>query len=233
MRFENKTAILFDLDGTLVDSVPDLAAAVNEMLRRLGRDGYDEETVRYWVGNGAQTLVRRALLGKRDIDGETIDAALFEEAMGLFFDAYAAHLSRATRPYPYVTETLRRLKEAGYKTAIVTNKPERFALPLAERLGIADLFDAIYGGDRFEKKKPDSYPLEKMCERLGVNVDEAVMVGDSRNDILAAKACGMHSIGVTYGYNYGESIARYAPDAVVDRFDRILPLLTSKRESLS
>ncbi len=229
MRFEKKKAILFDLDGTLVDSVPDLAAAVNEMLRRLGREGYDEETVRYWVGNGAQILVRRALLGKRDIDGETIETDLFEKAMALFFDAYAAHLSRATRPYPYVMGTLSELKKAGYKTAIVTNKPERFALPLAERLGMADLFDAIYGGDRFEKKKPDPLPLVRMCENLGVAIDDAVMVGDSRNDILAAKACGMPSIGVTYGYNYGESISRYKPDAVVNAFDEIASLFTHKK----
>ncbi len=224
MNLKAKKAILFDLDGTLIDSVPDLALAVNEMLRQLGRQTFSEDTIRYWVGNGAQTLVKRALLGKRDIEGKQIDEALFEDALARFLAAYKKHLCEATRPYPHVSETLKELKARGYRLAIVTNKPEQFVGPILEGLGMGELFEAWLGGDSLPKKKPDPLPLLHLCETMQLKVEDAVIVGDSKNDILAAKACGMASIGVTYGYNYGESIEVYKPDVVIEDFGELLEL---------
>ncbi len=224
MNWKEKKAILFDLDGTLIDSVPDLALAVNEMLQQLGRNTFSEETIRYWVGNGAQTLVKRALLGERDIKGKQIDKELFEDALARFLSAYQKHLCEATRPYPDVPETLKALKARGYRLAIVTNKPEQFVGPILEGLGLADLFEAWLGGDSLPKKKPDPMPLLHLCETMQIKVEEAVIVGDSKNDILAAKACGMDAIGVTYGYNYGEDIAVYHPTVVIEEFGKLLKL---------
>ncbi len=224
MRFTNKTAIHFDLDGTLIDSVPDLALGVNEMLTILGRETFSEETIRYWVGNGAQTLVKRALLGKREI-AEPLDEAYFKEAHGIFLEAYAKHLCKATRAYPHVIETLQALKAKGYRLTIITNKPAQFVEPILEHLDFGDLVESFLGGDSLPEKKPHPLPLHHMCERLELDIEASVMVGDSKNDILAANACGMQSIGVTYGYNYGEEITRYDPDAVVNDFSDLLKLL--------
>ncbi len=225
MNWKEKKAIFFDLDGTLIDSVPDLALAVNEMLVKLGRKPFSEDTIRFWVGNGAQTLVKRALIGERDIEGRQIDDALFENALTHFLAAYRKHLCEATRPYPHVKETLHVLKARGYRLAIVTNKPEEFVAPILEGLGMAALFEVWLGGDSLPKKKPDPMPLLHLCETMQLNVEEAVIVGDSKNDILAAQACGMESVGVTYGYNYGEDIAVYHPTVVIEEFGELLNIL--------
>jgi phosphoglycolate phosphatase len=222
---QGKKAIHFDLDGTLIDSVPDLALALNEMLRTLGRETFNEETIRYWVGNGAQTLVKRALLGRQEIEHSQIDEAYFKEALGIFLDAYAANLCEATSPYPGVLETLTALKQRGYHLSIITNKPEQFVAPILEGLGFGTLIEHYLGGDSLPRKKPNPLPLLKMCELMGVGIDESVMVGDSKNDILAANACGMQSIGVTYGYNYAEDIRTYSPTVVIDNFEDILKFL--------
>lgn len=224
MKFHDKTLIVFDLDGTLIDSVPDLTLAVNEMLIALGRETYPEDTVRYWVGNGAQMLVTRALLGKREID-QTVDDTLFEKALSLFLDFYAKHLAEATDTYPNVNETLRTLKEKGFRLSIVTNKPFDFVGPILQGLKLDGLFELILGGDSLPQKKPDPAPLVHTCRTLGLPVENALMVGDSKNDILAAKAAGMQSIGVTYGYNYGEDIAVHGPDVIVDDFADIIKYL--------
>jgi len=227
LKFTNKTTILFDLDGTLIDSVPDLALSVNQMLKSLGRETFAEETIRYWVGNGAQMLVKRALLGKRDTD-ETVDTALFDKALKLFLSFYGKHLAEATRTYPHVPETLKVLKKAGYRLAVITNKPYAFVGPILKNLQLDGLFELWIGGDSLPEKKPDPAPLLHVCNLLSVPVAACVMVGDSKNDISAAKACAMQSIGVTYGYNYGEDIRVYAPDRVVDDFAEIPPLFESR-----
>jgi phosphoglycolate phosphatase len=225
LKFTNKKAIHFDLDGTLIDSVPDLALAVNEMLETLDKETFSEDIIRYWVGNGAQTLVRRALLGKRETEGETIDETFFKEAHTIFLAAYAKHLCKATKPYPGVIETLTALKRRGYRLSIITNKPEQFVAPILENLGFGTLVEHCLGGDSLPRKKPDPLPLQHMCETMGVGIEESVMVGDSKNDILAANTCGMQNIGVTYGYNYGENINTYNPTVVVEEFKEILKFL--------
>ena len=222
MKFTDKKAIHFDLDGTLIDSVPDLALAVNEMLQTLEQETFDEDTIRYWVGNGSQTLVKRALAGKREFNEEEIDETLFQKAHHIFLEAYNKHLCEATKAFPGVIDTLQSLKKRGYRLSIITNKPAQFVAPILEGLGFGDLIESYLGGDCLPKKKPDPLPLVSMCEQMGVSIEESVMVGDSKNDILAANACGMQSIGVGYGYNYGEDINTYNPTIVVAKFEEIL-----------
>jgi len=221
LKFNNKEAILFDLDGTLIDSVPDLAVAVNEMLKVLEREPFSENTIRYWVGNGAQMLVKRALSGKTEIDAD-LDPALFEKALELFLSLYAKNLCNDTKLYPNVADTLHTLNDTGYRLVIVTNKPYGFVQPILEGLEIDSLFEFWLGGDSLTVKKPDPQPLLYACEKLNLQVEQCVMVGDSKNDLLAAKTAGMQSIGVTYGYNYGEEVSVYEPDVIVDDFAEIV-----------
>jgi len=225
VRFENKELILFDFDGTLIDSVPDLVSAVNEMQTALGGEHFLEEQVRSWVGNGAQTLVKRALSGSVNID-ENIDTLFFEKALEIFLSAYKEHACVKTRTYPNVHATLKKLQEYGYKMAIVTNKPHAFVAPILKGLELEEYFSLYLGGDSLEKKKPHPQPLLHICKELDVDVVNAVMVGDSKNDILAANAANMQSIAVSYGYNYGEDISLHNPSIVVDDFADILKSLT-------
>ena len=221
MKFNHKKVILFDLDGTLIDSVPDLASAVNHMLQALHRETFNEDTIRYWVGNGAQVLVKRALSGQTEID-QNLDQSLFEKALEIFLTFYGQHLCIDTAAYPNVITTLHALKEKEYRLGIVTNKPFDFVGPILEDLELHGVFEFWLGGDSLDKKKPDPLPLLHACEKMQVSVDQCVMVGDSRNDLLAARSAGMQSIGVTYGYNYGENIRIYEPHLVVDNFADIL-----------
>ncbi len=221
MKFINKKVIIFDLDGTLIDSAPDLALAVNHMLKELNRATFSEDIIRTWVGNGAEVLVNRALSGSEDID-ENLDLKLSKDALGIFLDFYSQNLAVLTSTYPKVDITLKGLKDAGYILVIVTNKPYDFIKPILDGLGLDNLFDFYLGGDSLLKKKPDPLPLLFVCEKLNVSVDECVMVGDSKNDILAAKGAKMQSIGLSYGYNYGEDIGIFKPDFVFDDFSSIL-----------
>lgn len=224
MKFTNKAVILFDLDGTLINSAPDLALAVNHMLKTLDRDTFSEDVIDGWVGNGAQTLVNRALSGQSEVD-VNLDASFAAEALEIFLTFYAQNLCLATVTYPNVPATLKALKGKGYRLAIVTNKPFSFVAPILEGLGLGGLFEVILGGDSLAQKKPNPAPLLHVCEKLNVDVSACVMVGDSKNDILAANACAMQSVGVTYGYNYGEDISMYKPNVVIDDFAMLLESL--------
>ena len=224
MKFENKTLLIFDLDGTLINSALDLALAVNYMLEQLGRDSFDEKVIHGWVGNGALTLVKRALSGNREVD-ENLDEAYVKKALKIFLDYYERNLCNATVPYPHVIETLHTLKAKGYTLAIVTNKPFAFVSPILKGLGMDEIFVLILGGDSLPQKKPHPQPLLYVCEHLKVGIENAMMVGDSKNDILAANACGMDSVGVTYGYNYGEDIGVYKPSVIIDDFGELIKYL--------
>ena len=224
LKFTNKKAILFDLDGTLINSAPDLVLAVNYMLEQLDRSTFSEEIIDGWVGNGALVLVKRALSADRVVN-ENLNVELIEDALGIFLDFYAQNLCNATVPYENVPSSLKSLKEKGYRLAIVTNKPFAFVAPILQGLDLEDLFEFILGGDSLEEKKPSPIPLLHVCETLNVDVKECVMVGDSRNDILAANACSMQSVGVTYGYNYGEDIGLYKPDIIINNFAELLEVL--------
>lgn len=221
MKFNNKQAILFDLDGTLIDSAPDLALAINHMLKTLGRETFSDDLIRSWVGNGAQVIVKRGLSGKADYDTD-LDPALFEKALDIFLRFYADNLCVDTVTYPNVRSTLKLLKAQGYRLVIVTNKPFDLIEPILVGLELTGLFELCLGGDSLPERKPSPLPLLHACEKLSVTPEQCVMVGDSKNDILAANAAKMQSIGLTYGYNYGEDIGEHKPDAVFDDFADIL-----------
>ncbi len=227
MEFKDKEVILFDLDGTLIDSVPDLAGAVNHMLLELKRSTFTEDVIRSWVGNGAQILVKRSLLGQSNIN-TIIDTELFNRALEIFLNFYKNNLCIDTILYDGVYNTLRSLKKYNYRLVIVTNKPFAFVDPILKGLNINELFEYIIGGDSLEKKKPDPMPLLHICEKLNVAIDKCVMIGDSKNDIIAANSIGMQSIGVTYGYNYGEDIKVNNPTLTVNDFSDILTALLVK-----
>ena len=220
MKLKNKKLLIFDLDGTLINSALDLALAVNYTLERLEQETFSEEIIHGWVGNGALTLVKRALSGSRTVD-ENLDDTYVEKALKIFLDYYEKNLCNATVPYPSVISTLHSLKEK-YTLAIVTNKPFAFVSPILKGLEMDNLFALILGGDSLEKKKPDPLPLQHVCKILNIDIEHSVMIGDSKNDILAANACTMDSVGVTYGYNYGEDIAVHKPSVIIDDFSKLL-----------
>ncbi len=214
--------ILIDVDGTLVDSVPDLAFCVDAMMVKLGMPAHAEEKVREWVGNGVERLVRRALIG--ELTGEP-DEALFEKAYPIFLHLYAENTSVRSCLYPGVREGLDALKLAGYKIGCVTNKVGQFTLPLLKALGLYDDFAIIISGDTLEKKKPDPLPLLHAAEFFGVTPGQSLMVGDSVSDVKAARAAGFQIACMTYGYNHGVDIADANPDALLDSLTELQYLL--------
>jgi len=222
--FKDKKLIIFDLDGTLVDSAPDLALALNDMLTILGRETFSADLIRSWVGNGAQTLVKRALCGKAEIN-ELLDPELFNKALEIFLKSYAKNLCVDTVLYPNVLEILQNLQARGFRLALVTNKPFDFIEPLLIGLSVDNMFELCLGGDSLVKKKPDPMPLLHVCETLDLEVNECLMIGDSKNDILAAKAAGMQSVAVSYGYNYNEDISVHEPESVINDMSELCSLL--------
>jgi len=225
-----KSTIIFDLDGTLVDSAPDLSNSINAMLSTLKREPFHDDLIHSWVGNGAKILVERALSGARNINEQLNDDDC-DKALSIFLAHYKENACVHTKLYEGVSSTLAELKERGYTLNIVTNKPLMFVGPILETLGIKDYFDMVLGADSLPKKKPDPMPLSHICDAQNIDIKHCVMVGDSHNDILAANAINMESIGLTYGYNYGEDITLHKPTIVCDQFIQLLdylPVLSSK-----
>lgn len=211
--------VMFDLDGTLVDSVPDLATAVDRMLVELGREPAGVERVRQWVGNGARVLVRRALAG--GLDHSAVGEAESEEALAHFLDIYADCHELITL-YPGVHELLEALSTAAVELAVVTNKPERFVAPLLEQVGLGGYFRWIIGGDTLPQQKPDPAALLQVMRLAGVTKEQSLFVGDSRSDVLAARAAGVPCVAVSYGYNHGRPVAEEEPQLVVDSMAELL-----------
>jgi len=205
--------VMIDLDGTLIHTAPDLADCANRMLADLGRTPYPIATVMTWIGNGVPRLVKRALTGQMMAEP---DAVLFEKALKLFQQHYAAHVSDRSRPFPGVVEGLQQLKNAGYRLACITNKAEAFTLPLLRNLDLYKYFELILSGDSLPKQKPDPMPLLHACQHFGITPEHGVLIGDSSNDVEAARAAGMPVLCVPYGYNHGHDIRESHPDAVVD-----------------
>ncbi|GGY34802.1 phosphoglycolate phosphatase 1 [Bacterioplanes sanyensis] len=206
-------AVLFDLDGTLIDSVPDLTQAIDAMLQHLGNAAAGEEKVSHWVGNGADALVRRALCDGDENAAMALTPEQVEGPRALFDQAYLQTLQHASGVYPGVEDCLQALP---VPMALVTNKPRCFTEPLLESLGWSSRFAVVVCGDDLAEKKPHPAQLWAACECLGVAPEQALMVGDSRNDIQAAKAAGMACAAVSYGYNHGEDIAISEPDWLLD-----------------
>jgi len=214
--------ILIDVDGTLVDSVPDLAFCVDEMMGILGLPLRGEAKVRDWVGNGVERLVRRALIGS--LVGEP-DQALFEKAYPVFLELYAENTSKRSVLYPGIRQGLDYLEAAGYLLGCVTNKAARFTQPLLQDLGLAQHFSIIISGDTLAKKKPDPAPLLHAAAFFDVEPQASLMIGDSVSDVKAARAAGFQIVCMSYGYNHGEDIRLSRPDAVMDSLTEIQGLL--------
>lgn len=214
--------ILIDVDGTLVDSVPDLTFCVDEMMKQLDMPLRGEALVRQWVGNGVERLVRRALIGQ--LDGEP-DEALFERAYPIFIDLYSDNTSKRSRLYPGVREGLDYLHGSGYRLGCVTNKAARFTEPLLQTLGIYDHFAIVISGDTLPEKKPHPMPLLHAAEFFGVEPAHSLMIGDSVSDVKAARAAGFQIVCMSYGYNHGIDIRDAHPDAVIDTMTQIRGLL--------
>jgi len=223
VTLHQKNVLLFDLDGTLVDSAPDLALALNKTLRDLKLCEYDEPTIRRWVGNGAKLLIERALA--RTSKTNESDPALINDALTTFIRHYQNSLCINSALYSDVKEGLLTLKASGFRLAIITNKAEAFIRPILVELGIGGLFEILIGGDTLAEKKPNPAPLNYALQQLKVSAEQCLMIGDSKNDILAAKAANITSVGLTYGYNYGEDIADYQPDFCFDSFSELLAAL--------
>jgi phosphoglycolate phosphatase len=214
--------ILIDVDGTLVDSVPDLAWCVDEMMRQLGMTTHGEARVREWVGNGVERLCRRALIGQ--LDGEP-DEALFDKGYPIFLALYADNTCKRSALYPGVIEGLDYLQAAGYKLGCVTNKAAQFTHPLLKALGIFERFGIIVSGDTLAQKKPDPLPLLHAAEFFGVKPEHALMLGDSVSDVKGARAAGFQIICMSYGYNHGVDIRDANPDAVIDSMAELKNIL--------
>ena len=205
-------AVMIDLDGTLLDTASDLAAAANMMLRELGRAELPLETIQSYIGKGIQKLVKRSLTSSLD---DEPDVELFDKAMPIYEHDYAKTLCVNTRPYPGVIEGLNALREAGFRLACVTNKAEAFTLPLLRATGLFDYFDIILSGDSLPKKKPDPMPLLHACTHFNILPHEMLLIGDSLNDAEAARAAGCHVFCVPYGYNEGRDVRELDCDAIV------------------
>lgn len=236
-KLQNIRGVAFDLDGTLIDSAPGLTAAVDNALYALELPMAGEERVVTWIGNGADVLIQRALTwarqeraalrasqGKPSVDHDDIPQAEQQTILRKLFDRYYGEVAEeGSFLFPAVADTLGALHAKGLPLALVTNKPTPFVAPILASLDIAKYFTVVIGGDDVKNKKPHPEPLLMVAEKLGLAPTELLFVGDSRNDIQAAKAAGCRSIGLTYGYNYGEPISQSEPDYIFDQFNELLP----------
>ncbi len=205
-------AVVIDLDGTLIDTAPDLAYAAELMMAELGLPCPSQDTVTSYIGNGVSRLVKRVLTGEMDAEP---DAALFERALASYNKHYRANVSLHSRLFPGVVEGLQALKAMGLRVACITNKAEAFTHPLLKDTGLFDYFELILSGDSLPKRKPDPLPLLHACEVFGIQPTELLLIGDSINDTQAARAAGSAVFCVPYGYNRGRPVAELDSDAVV------------------
>ncbi|CAH9061551.1 Phosphoglycolate phosphatase [Pseudoalteromonas haloplanktis] len=217
-------AAFFDLDGTLVDSVYDLYMALNLTLSDLAFPIVSQRLVESWVGNGIEVLVKRALCGDMQIS-EHLDEALSERAINLFYQHYSEQVGEYSVLYQHVETGLAAL--SGMPKALITNKARRFTEMLLDKLAIRSHFEVIVCGDDMAKK-PSPEPLLFACDALNITPDKAIMIGDSKSDILAAQAANIDVIALTYGYHQGEQLADYNPQYLYDNFLAIIPTLTQR-----
>ncbi len=213
--------LIFDLDGTLIDSRLDLANAVNATRVHMGMAPLTNERVYSYVGNGAPVLIRRAL-------GEGVPDAEVERGLEFFLEYYRHHDLDHTVLYPGVMDSLARFREAGKRMAVLTNKPVRMSKHIVDGLGVADYFFQVYGGNSFEQKKPNPIGIEALMQEAGVGHSDAIMVGDSSVDIETARNAGIMACGLTYGFQ-PESLANPVPDLLFDRMEQFADWLLEAR----
>jgi phosphoglycolate phosphatase len=214
-NFSAIRALIFDLDGTLIDSKRDLIRSVNAMLAEMGRETLHEDTISGYIGHGAPQLVGRAL-GSEASEGE------LERALKFFLGYYEDHKMDSTCAYPGVAEALEELR--GFPMAILTNKPVRVSVRILEELGLAKYFRTIYGGNSFETKKPDPLGARKILREFGASPDEAILIGDSEVDVQTARNAGTLAAAVNYGFGTHDRAA-YPADVYLDQLTELLPML--------
>jgi phosphoglycolate phosphatase len=208
-RFSKVHALIFDLDGTLIDSKLDLALAINAMLDHMGHDQHVHETIFGFVGNGAETLVRKSL-------GQGATEEDVKRGLAYFLSYYRSHMLDNTVLYPGVVEALERFRQLGeYSMAVFTNKPVHFSRAIIDGLDLSRYFVSVYGGNSFEKKKPDPMGIEVLLSEMQASCDQAMMVGDSQVDMKTARNAGIFACGVTYGFDL-DGLRAHPPDILVD-----------------
>lgn len=215
------SAIVIDLDGTLLHTSPELAEAANRMLRDMGRSPVSQDLLMSYIGNGIHWLVKRALTGDMHAEPET---ALFDQALPVFEQHYT-ELLLDSKPFPNVIAGLDALKAAGYRLGCITNKVERYTNPLLKGIGMAHYFDIVLAGDTLTEKKPSPLPLLHSAKFFGVPVEQLLLVGDSLSDVMAARAAGCPVFCVPYGYNHGEPVETLNVDAVIPDLAGVLSLI--------
>ena len=215
-----KLTVVFDLDGTLVDTAPDLAAAMNAVLAKRDRAQVPLADVRHMVGQGARALMSKAMAAT----GEPADEPLLDELYDQFLAYYLNNIADHSTPFPGVTAQLERCLDAGFQLGVCTNKPEAASNLLLDELEMSRYFSAVVGGDSLEVKKPDPEHIHETVRRAGGTVGHAVMVGDSANDIDAARAAETRVIAVSFGYTQ-IPVRELGPDITIDHFDEFWPAL--------
>ncbi len=217
-RFSEVRALIFDLDGTLIDSKLDLALSVNATLAELGREPLSHELIFSYVGQGAPMLIARAL-------GDSCSEDECKQGLEFFIRYYSAHKVDNTMLYPGVREALNAL--TGFPMAVLTNKPVRVSRGILQELGISGHFRFVYGGNSFERKKPDPMGVESILNEFGVAPEEGMIVGDSEVDVQTARNAGTWVCGVTYGFG-SNRLSEYPPDLLIDSLIELLPHLTGR-----
>jgi phosphoglycolate phosphatase len=205
-------AIVIDLDGTLLDTAPDLAHAAELMMAELGMPCPPLAIIQTYIGNGVSRLVKRVLTGQMEAEPE---AELFNRALPIYQKHYGKHLADQSRPFAGVIEGLKAMKAAGFQLACITNKAAQFTHPLLKATGLDDSFNLILCGDALPRRKPDPLPLQHACASFGIQPHELLLIGDSINDTRAARAAGCPVFCVSYGYNRGRPVTELDLDAVV------------------
>lgn len=219
-------ALLFDLDGTLANTIPQLAIAASKSAVAIGLNPPSVETTKGFVGNGVNMLLTRVIAGRFDVELKDVDPSLLKRARDVFNVEYTKGLDKDYNLYEGVKEGLEYFKSRGIKLAVVTNKPQMFALPLLSYMGIKDYFDFILGGEVIPERKPDPTPLYYVLDKLQVSKDDAVMVGDSNNDIEAGNNANMTTVFFSYGYNRKDT-KELKFDYGFDSFNELTALIKS------
>jgi phosphoglycolate phosphatase len=214
-------AIVIDLDGTLLHTAPELSEAANRMLRDMDYAPVSQELLASYIGNGISWLVKRALTGDMHA---TPDAALYDHALPLFEKHYTDLLLQS-KVFDGVIEGLEAMQKAGYRLGCITNKVERYTTPLLAGIGLAKYFEIVLAGDTLPEKKPHPMPLLHAAKFFGVPVEQLLLIGDSLNDTVAARAAGCPVFCVPYGYNHGEPVETLDLDAVIANLPAALPLM--------
>ena len=210
-------AYLFDLDGTLVDTAPDIAAGLNHALREAGLKPVDSALTRHWVGHGARMALLQALQ-----DQDAYSEEVLEELLPAFLDHYGSNVAVHSQIYPQVESTLTVLRDRGARLAVLTNKLTRFTEPLLSQIGLRDYFDLVVCGDTAAAPKPDAAPVNYCLQQFSVKAENTLVVGDSQTDVDAARAAGVPVVCVRDGYNHGIDVTTLNPDGVIDSFAELL-----------